>query len=223
MVIDPLYFLEVIPKLIPYIPLSLFIAVVSLIIAVTGGLVLALMLRSNILILTAGAKLYISFFRAVPTLVQLFIIYYGLPQIIPSMSIIDALTASIIGLSVKNAAYLSEIFRAAITSVDKSQFEGARAVGMTKVQAYIRIILPQAVRNAIPATGNQFIGLMKETSLVFTLGLTELFAQAKILASGSYRYFETYLAVAVIYWLMTIVYSYFQTLLEKKVNKPYES
>lgn len=139
------------------------------------------------------------------------------------MSIIDALSASIIGLSLKNAAYLAEIFRAAITSVDKGQFEGARAVGMTRVQAYVRIILPQAVRNAIPATGNQFIGLMKETSLVFTLGLTELFAQAKILASGSYRYFETYLAVAVIYWILTIVYSYFQTLLEKKVNKPYES
>lgn len=203
--------------------MTLFIAVVSLVIAVTGGLILALLLRSNILILTAPAKLYISFFRAVPTLVQLFIIYYGLPQIIPSMSIIDALTASIIGLSLKNAAYLAEIFRAAITSVDKGQFEGARAVGMTKAQAYVRIILPQAVRNAIPATGNQFIGLMKETSLVFTLGLTELFAQAKILASGSYRYFETYLAVAVIYWILTIVYSYFQTLLEKKVNKPYES
>ncbi|MFD2831091.1 amino acid ABC transporter permease [Corticicoccus populi] len=223
MPIDPLYFFEVIPELIPYIPITLFIAVVSLIIAVAGGLLLALCLRSGIWILSALAKLYISFFRAVPTLVQLFIIYYGLPQIFPGMSIIDSMTASILGLSVKNAAYLAEIFRAAITSVDKGQFEGARAVGMTKVQAYIRIILPQAVRNAIPATGNQFIGLMKETSLVFTLGMTELFAQARISASSTYRYFETFLAVAVIYWVMTIAYSYLQGLLEKKVNKPYES
>ncbi|WP_460267461.1 amino acid ABC transporter permease, partial [Clostridium tertium] len=136
------------------------------------------------------SKLYISFFRGVPTLVQLFLIYYGLPQLFPEMSKMTALTAAIIGLSLKNAAYLAEIFRAALNSVDDGQLEACLSVGMTKLQAYRRIILPQAIRNAIPATGNTFIGLLKETSLAFTLGVMEMFAQGKMYASGNLKYFE---------------------------------
>ncbi|MBB1208535.1 ABC transporter permease subunit, partial [Klebsiella pneumoniae] len=92
---------------------------------------------------------------------------------------------AIIGLSLKNAAYLAEIFRAALNSVDEGQLEACLSVGMTKSQAYRRIIFPQAVRNALPATGNTFIGLLKETSLAFTLGVMEMFAQGKMYASGN--------------------------------------
>nr|WP_315296599.1 amino acid ABC transporter permease [Mammaliicoccus lentus] len=207
----------------PYLPITLMLAIVSLILSIIGGLIIALILRAKIPILKEIALVYISFFRSIPSLVQLFLIYYGLPQLIPGMRVIDALTAAIIGLSIKNAAYLAEIFRAAITSVDKGQFEAAHSIGLSKTQTYIKIVLPQATRNAIPASGNIFIGLIKETSLVFTLGVTEIFAKSKLLSSASYKYLETFLAVAIVYWLITIIYTYLQSLLEKKLNKPYES
>ncbi|TFV15025.1 amino acid ABC transporter permease [Mammaliicoccus lentus] len=220
---DPIYFFETFPKLMPYLPITLMLAIVSLILSIIGGLIIALILRAKIPILKEIAIVYISFFRSIPSLVQLFLIYYGLPQLIPGMRVIDALTAAIIGLSIKNAAYLAEIFRAAITSVDKGQFEAAHSIGLSKTQTYIKIVLPQATRNAIPASGNIFIGLIKETSLVFTLGVTEIFAKSKLLSSASYKYLETFLAVAIVYWLITIIYTYLQSLLEKKLNKPYES
>ncbi len=207
----------------PYLPITLMLAIFSLILSIIGGLIIALILRAKIPVLKEIAIVYISFFRSIPSLVQLFLIYYGLPQLIPGMRVIDALTAAIIGLSIKNAAYLAEIFRAAITSVDKGQFEAAHSIGLSKTQTYIKIVLPQATRNAIPASGNIFIGLIKETSLVFTLGVTEIFAKSKLLSSASYKYLETFLAVAIVYWLITIIYTYLQSLLEKKLNKPYES
>ena len=207
----------------PYLPITLMLAIVSLILSIIGGLIIALILRAKIPVLKEIAIVYISFFRSIPSLVQLFLIYYGLPQLIPGMRVIDALTAAIIGLSIKNAAYLAEIFRAAITSVDKGQFEAAHSIGLSKTQTYIKIVLPQATRNAIPASGNIFIGLIKETSLVFTLGVTEIFAKSKLLSSASYKYLETFLAVAIVYWFITIIYTYLQSLLEKKLNKPYES
>lgn len=220
---DPIYFFETFPKLMPYLPITLMLAIVSLILSIIGGLIIALILRAKIPVLKEIAIVYISFFRSIPSLVQLLLIYYGLPQLIPGMRVIDALTAAIIGLSIKNAAYLAEIFRAAITSVDKGQFEAAHSIGLSKTQTYIKIVLPQATRNAIPASGNIFIGLIKETSLVFTLGVTEIFAKSKLLSSASYKYLETFLAVAIVYWLITIIYTYLQSLLEKKLNKPYES
>lgn len=217
------YFLGLFPAVAPYIPMTLMMAVVSMVIAIVGGGILAFIMRNKVPVLHQFATLYISFFRGVPTLVQLFLIYYGLPQIIPGMSAMDAVTASIIGLSIKNSAYLAEIFRAALNSVEEGQMEACYTVGMSRLQAYSRIILPQAIKNAIPATGNTFIGLLKETSLAFTLGVTELFAQGKIIASSSLKYLETYLAIAIVYWLLTVVYSYAQNLYEKRVNKPYET
>lgn len=156
-------------------------------------------------------------------MVQLFLIYFGLPQLFPAMTSMDALTAVIIGLSIKNSAYLAEIFRAALNSVDEGQLEACLSVGMTRWQSYVRIIFPQAVRNAIPATGNTFIGLLKETSLAFTIGVAEMFAQGKMIASANYKYFETYLAVGIVYWVLTIIYSFLQDLFERKISKPYRN
>lgn len=221
--IDIVHLFEVAVTLLPFIPLTLFLAVISMVIAIFGGLILALILRSNIPVLKQLAIVYVSFFRAIPTLVQLFLIYYGLPQIFPAMTAMTAITAAIIGLSLKNAAYLAEIFRAALGSVDKGQIEACLTVGMTKVQAYRRVVLPQATRNAVPATGNTFIGVIKETSLAFTLGVVELFAQGKILAAESLRFFETYLALALLYWILIIIYTFIQQAFEKRLEKPYIS
>lgn len=178
--IDWEFMISAFPTLIQALPITLFMAIAAMVFAIIGGLILALITKNKIPVLHQLSKLYISFFRGVPTLVQLFLIYYGLPQLFPEMSKMTALTAAIIGLSLKNAAYLAEIFRAALNSVDDGQLEACLSVGMTKLQAYRRIILPQAIRNAIPATGNTFIGLLKETSLAFTLGVMEMFAQGKM-------------------------------------------
>ncbi|MGQ9008672.1 amino acid ABC transporter permease [Bacillus stercoris] len=221
--IDWEFMISAFPTLIQALPITLFMATAAMIFAIIGGLILALITKNKIPVLHQLSKLYISFFRGVPTLVQLFLIYYGLPQLFPEMSKMTALTAAIIGLSLKNAAYLAEIFRAALNSVDDGQLEACLSVGMTKLQAYRRIILPQAVRNAIPATGNTFIGLLKETSLAFTLGVMEMFAQGKMYASGNLKYFETYLAVAIVYWVLTIIYSMLQDLFERAMSKPYRT
>ncbi|AOS00356.1 amino acid ABC transporter permease [Bacillus subtilis] len=221
--IDWEFMISAFPTLIQALPITLFMAVAAMIFAIIGGLILALITKNKIPVLHQLSKLYISFFRGVPTLVQLFLIYYGLPQLFPEMSKMTALTAAIIGLSLKNAAYLAEIFRAALNSVDDGQLEACLSVGMTKFQAYRRIILPQAIRNAIPATGNTFIGLLKETSLAFTLGVMEMFAQGKMYASGNLKYFETYLAVAIVYWVLTMIYSMLQDLFERAMSKPYRT
>ncbi|MBP3045491.1 amino acid ABC transporter permease [Bacillus subtilis subsp. subtilis] len=221
--IDWEFMISAFPTLIQALPITLFMAIAAMIFAIIGGLILALITKNKIPVLHQLSKLYISFFRGVPTLVQLFLIYYGLPQLFPEMSKMTALTAAIIGLSLKNAAYLAEIFRAALNSVDDGQLEACLSVGMTKFQAYRRIILPQAIRNAIPATGNTFIGLLKETSLAFTLGVMEMFAQGKMYASGNLKYFDTYLAVAIVYWVLTMIYSMLQDLFERAMSKPYRT
>ncbi|WP_019535861.1 amino acid ABC transporter permease [Paenibacillus ginsengihumi] len=220
---DPSYIIVVLGKIVKYIPISLLMAVVAMVIAVAVGLVLAFMRNSSSLILRSLADVYISFFRSIPMLVQLFLIYYGLPQLFPFFTAMDAVTAAIIGLGIKQAAFLAEIFRAAFLSVDKGQMEACLTGGMTKFQAYRRIIMPQALRNALPGTGNTFISLIKETSLAFTLGVVEIFAEAKMQAAESFRFFEAYLAVALIYWVLIVVYTYLQQLLEKYLERPYRT
>ncbi|PJN90491.1 amino acid ABC transporter permease [Bacillus sp. mrc49] len=214
------YMLEISLQIAKYIPVTLLLAIVSMVFAIIIGLVVALIRNSNIFGITQLAGLYISLFRGMPTLVQLFIIYYGLPQLFPSLSTMDAIAAAIIGFSLKESSYLAEIFRAGLNSVDKGQMEAGLATGMKRAQIYSRIILPQAALNALPATGNTFISLIKETSLAFTLGITELFAEGKILASASMRFFETYLVVGLIYWLLVILYSWIQKYLEIWLSKP---
>ncbi|MFT9452615.1 amino acid ABC transporter permease, partial [Liquorilactobacillus ghanensis] len=154
-------------------------------------------------------------------LVLLFIVYYGLPEIYPVLRGIPAIVATIGGLGIKESAYLIEIFRAAINSVDSGQVEAGESLNISYSKIFFHIILPQAALNALPATGNTFVSLLKETSLAFVLGVTELFAEGKLLASASLKFFEVYVAVGIIYWLLIIVYSWFQNKLEKHLNLPY--
>ncbi len=221
--LDFSYMIEVLPAILKYVPITLMMAIIAMIIAVVIGVALAMVYKTNFKLLIYSANLYISFFRAIPMLVQLFLIYYGLPQLVPVFTKLDAISAAIIGLGFKQAAFLAEIFRAALASVEKGQLEACIAGGMTKFQAYRRIILPQALRNALPGTGNTFISLIKETSLAFTLGVVEIFAEAKMQASNSFRYFEAYLVVALVYWAIIIVYTYLQKMLERRLDRPYKT
>jgi putative amino-acid transport system permease protein len=187
---------------------------------VVGGL-FAVALVNKIPIVTQIIQVLISFFRGTPPVVQLLLIYFGLPQIIPATLGMSAETASILTFSLNTAAYLAEVFRAALVSVDDGQVEAAMTVGLTYGQTMRGIVLPQAIRNAVPGTGNTFVGLLKNSSLAFTIGVVEILAQGKLFASNSLKFFEAYFAVALIYWALTILYTLLQNWYEKRLAIPY--
>src|SRR5690606_5162084 len=162
------------------------------------------------------ARLYVSFFRGTPLLVQLFLIYYGLPQLGIQL---DPLPAALFGFSLNMAAYTSEILRAAIASIDRGQWEAAASIGMSKAQTLYRAILPQAARTALPPLGNSFISLVKDTALAATIQVPELFRQAQLITARTFEIFTMYLAAALIYWLLASVLAYFQGRLEHRVNR----
>ena len=215
------FMLEVFPRIIKYVHITLGISIIAMFIGLIIGTIIALIRKFEIRGLKYFAKVYVSFFRGTPLLVQLFLLYYGLPQIFPSLASMNAYVAAYVGLSLNSAAYIAEVIRGAINSIDKGQMEACLSIGMTKGQAMRRIILPQATRVAIPALGNTFIGIIKESSLAFTLGVSEMLSQAKLAAAASYRFFECYLVVALIYWMITIVFSFLQGKLEARFNKAY--
>jgi putative amino-acid transport system permease protein len=164
---------------------------------------------------------FVSFFRGTPLLVQLFLFYYGLPQIVPAFTAINGIQAAIAGLTLHFAAYMAESIRAAIMGVDRSQWEASQAVGMTQLQAMRRIVLPQAARIAAPTLLNYFIDMIKSTSLAFTLGVTEMMGAAQKEAAGSFRYFEAFLLVAIFYWVIVEVLSVLQRRLEVRMNRAF--
>ncbi|MNR29833.1 Inner membrane amino-acid ABC transporter permease protein YecS [compost metagenome] len=157
-----------------------------------------------------------SFFRGTPLLVQLFVIYYGLPQLGLEL---DPLPAALIGFSLNMAAYACEILRAAISSIERGQWEAAASIGMTRAQTLRRAILPQAMRTALPPLGNSFISLVKDTALAATIQVPELFRQAQLITARTFEIFTMYLAAALIYWVLATVLSHLQNQLEARVNR----
>ena len=180
------------------------------------GFGLALMRLSAIKLLSWTARVYVSFFRGTPLLVQLFMIYYGLPQLGIEL---DPLPAALIGFSLNMAAYACEILRAAISSIDRGQWEAAASIGMTRGQAMRRAILPQAARTALPPLGNSFISLVKDTALAATIQVPELFRQAKLITARTFEIFTMYLAAALIYWVLASALAHLQNRLEARVNR----
>ena len=215
------YMVDIFPRILEYLPIVLYMGTLSFILAVIVGLVFAVIINAKVPVLYHLLKVIISYFRGVPTLIQIFIFYFGLPQLIPSLSSMQAITAVIIALSIKNAAYLSEVFRSAFLAVDKGQFEACEAVNMTKWQGLRTVILPQVFRVAIPATGNYYIMMIKETSLAFTIGVVDMLARAKLESAVTYKFLEAYLAVGLIYWAITVVLTFLQSKLEHYMERPY--
>ncbi|SHH18999.1 amino acid ABC transporter permease [Clostridium grantii] len=218
---DIQYSINLFPLLFKYLHVTITMAVLSMFIALALSLLLALIRTYEIKGLYLLSKIYISFFRGTPLLVQLFLLYYGVPQIFPVFKSMNAYTAAIIGLSLNASAYMAEIIRGSILSVDKGQMEASLSVGMTSLQAMKKIVLPQAARTAIPSLANSFIDLLKGSSLAFTLGVAEIMAKAQMEAASSYKFFEAYLTVAIMYWLIVIVFGYFQKKIENKMNEAY--
>ncbi len=213
------YMLGLVPVILGYVPLTIGMALAAMV----GALVLASLMAVErvvrVPVLDPLVQLFISFFRGTPLLVQLFLFYYGLPQILPVLAGINGVTAAIIGLTLHFSAYMAESIRAAILGVDRSQWEAAQAAGMTQTQSMRRIILPQAARVAAPTLVNYFIDMIKSTSLAFTLGVTEMMGAAQKEAAGSFLYFEAFLVVAVLYWGIVELFSFLQKRLEIHLNK----
>ncbi len=180
------------------------------------GFALALMRLSALRLLSWTSRIYVSFFRGTPLLVQLFMIYYGLPQLGIQL---DPLPAALVGFSLNMAAYVCEILRAAISSIDKGQWEAAASIGMTRAQTLRRAILPQAARTALPPLGNSFISLVKDTALAATIQVPELFRQAQLITARTFEIFTMYLAAALIYWLLASALALLQNHLEARVNR----
>jgi L-cystine transport system permease protein len=194
------------------IPLTLITFVIGLIFAVLT----ALARISQSKILQSIARVYVSAIRGTPLLVQLFIIFYGLPTIGVTL---DSYTAAIIGFSLSVGAYGSEIIRAAIISIPKGQWEAGYSIGMSYSQVLRRIILPQAARVSVPPLSNSFISLVKDTSLASLVLLTEMFRKAQEIASTNYEYLLVYTEAALIYWVICFFLSILQQIMEKRLDR----
>jgi cystine transport system permease protein len=194
------------------IPLALSSFAIGLVLA----LVLALMRLSRRKWLSSIARGYISVVRGTPLLVQLFVIFYGLP---PLGVVIDPWPSAIIAFSINVGGYAAEVIRAAILSVPKGQWEAAYMIGMSHQRALTRIILPQAARVSVPPLSNTFISLVKDTSLASLILVTELFRVAQEIAAFSREFMALYLEAALLYWIICLVLSSGQSVLEKRLDR----
>lgn len=219
-----------IPDLLTYLPVTLELAVVAMIVSLILGLILALIKMKKIPVLKQIANLYISVIRGTPVLVQLYVTYFGIPMILKAINLkygtnynangVAPIIYAFIALAVNESAYNAEVIRASLESVPKGQIEAANALGMTYFQALRRVILPEAIVVALPSLGNSFIGLIKGTSLAFVCAVVEMTAAGKIIAGRTYRYFEVYVSLAIIYWIITIIVEQGIKLIEKKIRIP---
>jgi polar amino acid transport system permease protein len=206
-----------VPQFIEGTKTTLWLTGASLMVGVIIGLPIALARTYSRGWIRRLALGYIEIFRGTPLLVQLFIIYYGLPE----FGIVLSQTASaIVALGLNSAAYQAEYFRGAIQAIDSGQIIAARAVGMSNFKAIRHIVLPQAFRLVIPAWSNEAIGLLKASAVVFLIAIPDLMAKAKIIAGIYYTPIESYLAVAVAYFLLVLLISIILSLVERRVKIP---
>jgi polar amino acid transport system permease protein len=213
---------------------TILIAVASIILAIVLALLGALGRLSRNPVAYGVTGFYTSFFRGTPLIVQLFIITFALPVVVGNLGLpksfedlltLDPFVAGIIALGLNYGAYMTEIFRAGIQSVSHGQSEAAEALGMTYPQKMKRVVLPQAFRVIIPPTGNEFIAMMKDTALVSFIGVSatqaEIFRRAQLAGAEAFNPVEAYLLAAAMYWGLTVIFTFFQSRLERRISKGY--
>jgi putative lysine transport system permease protein len=163
-------------------------------------------------------SIYIEFFRGTPMIVQAMVIYYG--SALAFGMDMDRVAAAIFIVSINTGAYMAEIVRGGILSIDKGQFEAAQAIGMNHFQTMINVILPQAIRNILPATGNEFVINIKDTSVLNVISVSELFFQTKSIAGNNFRYFESFFVASVLYLIMTFTVTRILRYIERRMDGP---
>ncbi len=215
------------PLLFRGVSLTFQLTVIAVGIGTIIGLVFALMRVSHFRPLVWLAKGYIDFLRGTPLLVQISLVHYAAPQFVSQLlgrqTNWPALISAIIALSLNSGAYIAEIFRGGIQSIERGQMEAARSLGMTYGQAMRYIILPQAFRRSIPPLGNEFIAMLKDSSLVSVIALHELMMAGRVIAGRTFRPLEVYMAVAILYLLMTMTISQFVSYMERRLGKSDQS
>ena len=216
---DYTYAIEHFTMILKYAGMTMKIAVISMVFALIFSLIITIIRYYRIRVLHIIVNVYIDLFRGAPLLVQLFFIYYGLAQLFPIFVNLSGEAAAVIGLTLNAASYMTEEMRSALESVPRGQIEGGLSVGMTEMQVMRHITLPQAARIAMPMMGNEFISLVKNTSMAFTLGVREIMAESSLLGTSSGRYFECYLDAFIIYFILCKVIGILQKLLEKRLNR----
>ncbi len=191
------------------------VTLISIIIALFIGLLTGLGRISRNRIINRIATVYVEVIRGIPLLVQLFYIYFALGSFLQLSGIVSAITA----MSICYGAYMGEIFRAGIQSIPKGQMEASLALGMGRGQALRRVIIPQTMRTILPPIGNEFIAMLKDSSLVSILAVSDLLRRGREYASTSFRYFESYTIVALVYLIMTLFFSRLVGIMEKRLDR----
>ena len=219
-----------IPSLLKYLPTTLWLTLVALLVGLALGLLIALIRIKKIPVLTQLSIAFVSLIRGTPIIVQLYISYFGIPIALKyinyyngtsyDVNAIPGIVFAMAALGLNQAAFDSETIRSAIQSVEPGQIDAARSMGMTGFQVLRRVIIPQAGSVALLPLGNSVISLIKGTSLAFTCSVVEITAAGKILAGRNYRYFEVYCSLAIIYWVITFLLERLIKWLETLVTVP---
>jgi len=213
---DPAWLSLNAPFILGGVGLTIFICIASIVLATTLALFGALGRLSRNAYVNGVASLYVSLVRGTPLLVQLYVVFYALPQI---GIVIDPIPAGILALGFNYGAYMTEVFRAGIQAVPRGQREAAQALGMPESLVMRRIVLPQATRIVIPAIGNEFVAMIKDSSLVSVLGLQELLWRAQTFGRRDLQIIQSLLLAAVVYWGLTILFSFLQERLERRMAR----
>lgn len=223
------FMISTIPEILTSLPVTLGLAIVSSLFGLVIALVIALIRYFHIRVLEQISKVYVSFIRGTPMLVQLFLVYYGSPIVVQGINDqfgtnldvngIPTILFAMIAFSLNAGAYMSETIRSAMLSVDAGQLEACYSVNMTTLQALRLVIMPQAFTVALAPLGNSFISMVKDTSLAFSISVVEIMAKAKLIGSRSFRFFEVYIVVSLIYWICCIVIEQILSIIEKRMRK----
>ncbi|MCR3761347.1 amino acid ABC transporter permease [Clostridium felsineum] len=208
---------KVIPVLLDGTRITLLLTCSSIIIGCIIGTIIAMFKTSSIGVLKVIGKFYTWILRGTPLLLQLYVYYYGLPFLSDKLTM-TPMKAAILGLSLNSGAYIAEIIRGGILAIDNGQFEAAKALGLTYGQTMKRIILPQAIRVVIPPCGNEFIAMIKDTSLVSVITMEELLRKAQLLVSASGDAVTPYLFAGIFYLILTTIFTGIFSKIEKKLS-----
>lgn len=228
MTIDLAFIVEALREISKVIPLTLFMTITPVLLGIVIGIIVAFVRIKQIKFIEPILNFYVSFFRGTPIIMHIMLVYFGLPMLVDMMastlqlkiqsSTIPILFFVILALTLSAGAYASEIIRSGILSVPKGQLEAAYAIGLTFTQAMRRYILPQAFGQSIPNLTNVFIGFLHATSLAFFLSIKELTGAANIVASVNLKFLESFIAVGIIYWGISIVAEWISHRIEKRVT-----
>lgn len=219
------FILEIFPTLVRALPITIFIIIISGILGFLLAVIVTALRLKRIPVLHQILEAYVSFMRSTPGIIHIFLIYYGLPVLLQAINInvtnISRVVFSVVALVLYNGAFVSEILRPSYLAVANEQFDASKSIGMTKWQAHKRIIFPQVLPIALPSLSNALIDLLKDTSLLFLIGLVDIMGQAEIIIANTYGVYqlEVYFAVAVIYWILSVLLTSSLGVVEKKTNK----